>query len=87
MTTEGVTMDAKTKSAEGVSNEEKKQKRKRLKKVLSDIQKQLEFYFGDSNLRKDRFIKQEMEKADDGCKKNKNENTKHSQMTNWGGGK
>ncbi|XP_033644050.1 la-related protein 7-like [Asterias rubens] len=67
MTTEGVTMDAKTKSAEGVSNEEKKQKRKRLKKVLSDIQKQLEFYFGDSNLRKDRFIKQEMEKADDGC--------------------
>ncbi len=68
-TTLAVTMD--TKGRERASLDEKKQKRKRMKKILSDIQKQLEFYFSDSNLRKDRFIKQEMDKAEDGCKRKK----------------
>ena len=29
----------------------------------------MEFYFGDSNLHKDRFMKKQIEEAKDGCKK------------------
>jgi hypothetical protein len=31
------------------------------------IKEQMEFYFSDSNLSKDRFLKQEIQKSDDGC--------------------
>jgi len=43
--------------------EEKKEKkvRKRTKNLLNLLQKQLEFYFGDANLRHDRFLRKEVE--------------------------
>ncbi|XP_033097114.1 la-related protein 7-like [Anneissia japonica] len=43
-----------------------KKKRKRWKKLLSDIHEQLKFYFSDANLRKDRFLKQKTESNKDG---------------------
>jgi hypothetical protein len=52
------------------SPEIKKSKSKHLNKLLyNKIREQMEFYFSDSNLSKDRFIKQEIIKSpDDGCK-------------------
>lgn len=48
----------------------KKSKSKHINKLLyNKIREQMEFYFSDSNLSKDRFIKQEIIKSpDDGCK-------------------
>ncbi|XP_041363125.1 la-related protein 7-like [Gigantopelta aegis] len=43
-----------------------KKTRKRMKDVRKMILKQMEFYFSDSNLHKDRFIKKEMEKSKEG---------------------
>ncbi|ESO99610.1 hypothetical protein LOTGIDRAFT_141846 [Lottia gigantea] len=49
--------------------EEKKEKnkkiRKRTKALLKNVKDQMEFYFSDSNLQKDRFIKHEMDKNTD----------------------
>ncbi|XP_072050539.1 la-related protein 7-like isoform X2 [Amphiura filiformis] len=42
-----------------------KKKRKRNKQLLKDIRQQVEFYFGDANLRKDRFLKQEISQSED----------------------
>lgn len=47
-------------------DEGKKMKRKRNKKLLGSVRQQLEFYFSDANLRKDRFLKQEMERSEEG---------------------
>ncbi|KAK6187432.1 hypothetical protein SNE40_005463 [Patella caerulea] len=43
-----------------------KKVRKRTKGLLKNIQSQMEFYFSDSNLQKDRFIKQEIDKDKQG---------------------
>ncbi|XP_028839144.1 la-related protein 7 [Denticeps clupeoides] len=46
--------------------EEKKKKRYRVKQLLADVQKQVEFWFGDVNLHKDRFLGQLIEESRDG---------------------
>ncbi|CAL8385376.1 unnamed protein product [Arctogadus glacialis] len=52
--------EAKTKESE------KKKKRPRVKQLLADIKKQVDFWFGDVNLGKDRFIKQLITDSADG---------------------
>lgn len=47
-------------------NEIPKKHKKRTKKIKSHIQEQVEFYFGDANLQKDRFMKQEISKHPEG---------------------
>ncbi|XP_038061566.1 la-related protein 7-like [Patiria miniata] len=47
------------------SGQDKKKKRQRLKKLQADIKQQVEFYFSDANLRKDRFLRQEIDKSED----------------------
>lgn len=49
--------------------EMEKKKRSRVKQLLSEVKKQVEFWFGDVNLSKDRFLKKLMEESDSGCKK------------------
>lgn len=48
--------------------EVEKKKRSRVKQVLADIAKQVDFWFGDANLHKDRFLREQIEKSRDGCK-------------------
>lgn len=48
--------------------EVEKKKRSRVKQVLADITKQVDFWFGDANLHKDRFLREQIEKSRDGCK-------------------
>ncbi|NP_001068652.2 la-related protein 7 [Bos taurus] len=45
---------------------EEKKKRSRVKQVLADIVKQVDFWFGDANLHKDRFLREQIEKSRDG---------------------
>lgn len=52
----------------GKNKESEKKKRSRVKQLLADIKKQVEFWFGDVNLGKDRFIKQLISDSGDGCK-------------------
>ncbi|XP_006897281.1 PREDICTED: la-related protein 7-like [Elephantulus edwardii] len=52
-------------STEKKKNVEKK-KRSRVKQVLADIAKQVDFWFGDANLHKDRFLREQIEKSRDG---------------------
>lgn len=57
--------------AESSSKEKKemeKKKRSRVKQLLGDVKKQVEFWFGDVNLHKDRFLKKIIDESDDGCK-------------------
>lgn len=46
--------------------EREKKKRSRVKQVLSDIAKQVDFWFGDVNLHKDKFLREQIEKSRDG---------------------
>ncbi|XP_029452154.1 la-related protein 7 isoform X2 [Rhinatrema bivittatum] len=46
--------------------EREKKKRSRVKQLLSDIAKQVDFWFGDVNLHKDRFLREQIEKSRDG---------------------
>uniref|UniRef100_A0A3P9HSZ9 La-related protein 7 n=1 Tax=Oryzias latipes TaxID=8090 RepID=A0A3P9HSZ9_ORYLA len=46
--------------------ETEKKKRYRVKQLLGDVKKQVEFWFGDANLHKDRFLKKIIEESDDG---------------------
>ncbi|XP_055290592.1 la-related protein 7 isoform X1 [Moschus berezovskii] len=46
--------------------EVEKKKRSRVKQVLADIVKQVDFWFGDANLHKDRFLREQIEKSRDG---------------------
>ncbi|XP_036857062.2 la-related protein 7 isoform X2 [Manis javanica] len=46
--------------------EVEKKKRSRVKQVLADIAKQVDFWFGDANLHKDRFLREHIEKSRDG---------------------
>uniref|UniRef100_A0A8C5LW79 La-related protein 7 n=1 Tax=Leptobrachium leishanense TaxID=445787 RepID=A0A8C5LW79_9ANUR len=43
-----------------------KKKRSRVKQLLADIAKQVDFWFSDVNLHKDRFLREQIEKARDG---------------------
>ncbi|XP_077134988.1 la-related protein 7 [Ranitomeya variabilis] len=52
-------------SAETRKDREKK-KRSRVKQLLADIAKQVDFWFGDVNLHKDRFLREQIEKSRDG---------------------
>uniref|UniRef100_A0A8C4L7U8 La-related protein 7 n=1 Tax=Equus asinus TaxID=9793 RepID=A0A8C4L7U8_EQUAS len=58
------------KAMEEESTEKKKdvekKKRSRVKQVLADIAKQVDFWFGDANLHKDRFLREQIEKSRDG---------------------
>lgn len=47
-------------------NTEHKKHKKRTKKIKAQLQEQVEFYFGNANLQKDRFMKQEISKHPDG---------------------
>ncbi|XP_064615511.1 la-related protein 7-like [Liolophura sinensis] len=42
-----------------------KKPRKRMKAILTKIRGQMEFYFSDANLQKDRFLKRKMDESDD----------------------
>lgn len=73
MTVTGMETDtARNKAAEKETTEQQKErdkkKRSRVKQVLSDIAKQVDFWFGDVNLHKDRFLREQIEKSRDGCK-------------------
>ncbi|XP_063776221.1 la-related protein 7 isoform X2 [Pseudophryne corroboree] len=52
-------------STEAKKDREKK-KRSRVKQILADIAKQVDFWFGDVNLHKDRFLREQIEKSRDG---------------------
>uniref|UniRef100_A0A8C0FAM6 La-related protein 7 n=1 Tax=Bubo bubo TaxID=30461 RepID=A0A8C0FAM6_BUBBB len=64
------TETARDKAMEEESTEQKKEKEKkkrsRVKQVLADIAKQVDFWFGDVNLHKDRFLREQIEKSRDG---------------------
>ncbi|XP_051021596.1 la-related protein 7 [Acomys russatus] len=51
---------------ESSKRKEEKKKRSRVKQVLADIAKQVDFWFGDANLHKDRFLREQIEKSRDG---------------------
>ncbi|NXC10632.1 LARP7 protein, partial [Orthonyx spaldingii] len=64
------TETGRDKAIEEESTEQKKErekkKRSRVKQVLADIAKQVDFWFGDVNLHKDRFLREQIEKSRDG---------------------
>ncbi|NWV06239.1 LARP7 protein, partial [Ptilonorhynchus violaceus] len=64
------TETGRDKAMEEESTEQKKErekkKRSRVKQVLADIAKQVDFWFGDVNLHKDRFLREQIEKSRDG---------------------
>ncbi|KAJ7417581.1 La-related protein 7 [Willisornis vidua] len=64
------TETARDKAMEEENTEQKKErekkKRSRVKQVLADIAKQVDFWFGDVNLHKDRFLREQIEKSRDG---------------------
>ncbi|XP_035281992.1 la-related protein 7 isoform X2 [Anguilla anguilla] len=58
--------DASAKEASEKKKESEKKKRSRVKQLLADVKKQVEFWFGDVNLHKDRFLRQLVEQSRDG---------------------
>lgn len=48
------------------SKEKEKKKRSRVKHLLTDVKKQVEFWFGDVNVHKDRFLRKLIDESDDG---------------------
>ncbi|XP_018546199.1 la-related protein 7 [Lates calcarifer] len=48
------------------TKETEKKKRSRVKQLLGDVKKQVEFWFGDVNLHKDRFLRKLIDESDDG---------------------
>lgn len=57
----------KAMTEESTEKKVEKKKRSRVKQVLADIAKQVDFWFGDANLHKDRFLREQIEKSRDGC--------------------
>ncbi|XP_008434079.1 la-related protein 7 [Poecilia reticulata] len=57
--------DGATKPSDS-SKETEKKKRSRVKQLLSDIKRQVEFWFGEVNLNKDRFLKKLIDESDSG---------------------
>ena len=62
------TENQKTMEESTEKRKEEKKKRSRVKQVRADIAKQVDFWFGDANLHKDRFLREQIEKSRDGCK-------------------
>lgn len=60
-------MEGQRDSAKNQETETEKKKRSRVKQLLADVKKQVEFWFGDVNLHKDRFLRGVMEESEDGC--------------------
>uniref|UniRef100_A0A8C2M0D5 La-related protein 7 n=1 Tax=Cricetulus griseus TaxID=10029 RepID=A0A8C2M0D5_CRIGR len=60
------TENQKTMQESTEKRKEVKKKRSRVKQVLADIAKQVDFWFGDANLHKDRFLREQIEKSRDG---------------------
>lgn len=60
------TGNKKTMEESTEKRKEEKKKRSRVKQVLADIAKQVDFWFGDANLHKDRFLREQIEKSRDG---------------------
>ncbi|XP_034412895.1 la-related protein 7 isoform X2 [Cyclopterus lumpus] len=48
------------------NKETEKKKRSRVKQLLGDVRRQVDFWFGDVNLHKDRFLKKIIDESDDG---------------------
>ncbi|NXA11736.1 LARP7 protein, partial [Sapayoa aenigma] len=66
METETVRDTALQEESTEQKKEREKKKRSRVKQVLADIAKQVDFWFGDVNLHKDRFLREQIEKSRDG---------------------
>ncbi|NWI91138.1 LARP7 protein, partial [Pitta sordida] len=66
METEAVRDKAMEEESTEQKKEREKKKRSRVKQVLADIAKQVDFWFGDVNLHKDRFLREQIEKSRDG---------------------
>ncbi|NXM67356.1 LARP7 protein, partial [Serilophus lunatus] len=66
METETVRDKALKEESTEQKKEREKKKRSRVKQVLADIAKQVDFWFGDVNLHKDRFLREQIEKSRDG---------------------
>ncbi|KAK5875970.1 hypothetical protein CesoFtcFv8_026991 [Champsocephalus esox] len=64
--TERAVGDAGPAEASSKSMELEKKKRSRVKQLMGDVKKQVEFWFGDVNLHKDRFLKKLIDESDDG---------------------
>lgn len=68
METEGGNQEKAMEECTEKKKEVEKKKRSRVKQVLADIAKQVDFWFGDANLHKDRFLREQIEKSRDGCR-------------------
>ncbi|KAJ6668832.1 hypothetical protein lerEdw1_012318 [Lerista edwardsae] len=66
MESESVRSKTMEKETSEQKKERDKKKRSRVKQVLTDIAKQVDFWFGDVNLHKDRFLREQIEKTRDG---------------------
>uniref|UniRef100_A0A8C5RQZ8 La-related protein 7 n=1 Tax=Laticauda laticaudata TaxID=8630 RepID=A0A8C5RQZ8_LATLA len=66
METENIISKIMEKETTEQRKEREKKKRSRVKQVLSDIAKQVDFWFGDVNLHKDKFLREQIEKSRDG---------------------
>ncbi|NXS27431.1 LARP7 protein, partial [Pomatostomus ruficeps] len=66
METETTRDKAREEESTEQKKEREKKKRSRVKQVLADIAKQVDFWFGDVNLHKDRFLREQIEKSRDG---------------------
>ncbi|XP_069487084.1 la-related protein 7 isoform X2 [Ambystoma mexicanum] len=64
--TENLRCKVKEEESSEQRKEREKKKRSRVKQVLTDVAKQVEFWFGDVNLHKDRFLREQIEKTRDG---------------------
>ncbi|XP_062372711.1 la-related protein 7 isoform X2 [Sardina pilchardus] len=58
--------DTSSKNPNEEKKENEKKKRSRVKQLLADVKKQVEFWFGDANLHKDRFLNQLVNESRDG---------------------
>ncbi|XP_053317465.1 la-related protein 7 [Spea bombifrons] len=64
---EADTQRSKVKEADSAEKkDQEKKKRTRVKQLLADIARQVDFWFGDVNLHKDRFLREQIEKTRDG---------------------
>ena len=60
-------METEAARDKAMEEESTEQKKEREKKKRSRV-KQVDFWFGDVNLHKDRFLREQIEKSRDGCK-------------------
>lgn len=66
--TERRTIDADPIECSSKKKDTERKKRSRVKQLLGDVKKQVEFWFGDVNLHKDRFLRKLIDDSGDGCK-------------------